>query len=209
MPAACFSEHAHPNACMRMRLSAMANPSPWRCCTCRAFDAISIKCRFHACLLSCMELQVDMASLTPSDRGYLDPGHSDGAAVAAADYTGSSLDLGNITALATPPGLLQDPTGPAMLQRGASTMNQTTLALDATLSDAKAAVRDLFWYSKQPNVVSKTEEKMGTDQVCIPCMCKLSYLVHVFQRWRGVLARAYTRCFSVSPSCLLHKKIAA
>ena len=117
-----------------------------------------------------------MSTLAEADKGYLSSDFSDGAAVAAADYTGDSLTLSELSAYALPPGLAEDPADTATLQRSSALSNKATYSLDASSSELRTFVRGLFGYSKEPAVVSKRQVKDGTKQVrtAVAGLCRLT-----------------------------------
>lgn len=108
-----------------------------------------------------------MKTLDSSTRGYLSPAYADGAAIAAAEYTGAELTLSNATAHSIPPGVLHDPSGTIAVARTASAGARASFNVTASSSDVREAVRAMFAYSRQPNVVDRTEEKRGVKQVRI------------------------------------------
>jgi hypothetical protein len=111
-------------------------------------------------------MQIDMTALVVGDQGYLSPEHQDGAAVAAAAYTGAELQLSGVTSVASPPAVGADPTGEVAIKRPGSFASASRFAMSASRAEVEAVVRAMFaQYSYVPNAVSKWTGKRGFQQV--------------------------------------------
>ena len=113
-----------------------------------------------------------MASLTAADAGYLNPAAVDGAAVAAASYTGAQLQASPVSAATPPQGLAADPAGTVTVTRpGASgTMTRSVqFASGDSRNVVEDAIQQLFSsYSARAAVNSKSTVKRGFMNVRLP-----------------------------------------